>query len=179
MFNFVNLFGKDGKMPLAKWYNQDEYNASFTSSFVLPCGTTDKTTYLISFYESYLMYIDNDNSLKLGDDFTISNTDNWKLRFTALWNHKGTFSILYYIPKLIFKDLKEEETKTTRKEILNISLGKTNAEFISSWEATHSCDYTFKKNYTVNTSLGLIYNQYEKKANTIDFKMSLGLKLLF
>ena len=179
MFNFVNLFGKDGKMPLAKWYNQDEYNASFTSSFVLPCGTTDKTTYLISFYESYLMYIDNDNSLKLGDDFTISNTDNWKLRFTALWNHKGSFSILYYIPKLIFKDLKEEETKITRKEILNISLGKTNAEFISSWEATHSCDYTFKKNYTVNTSLGLIYNQYEKKANTIDFKMSLGLKLLF
>lgn len=179
MFNFVNLFGKNGKMSLTSLYNQDEYNCSFTSSFVLPFGSSDKTSYLISFYESYLMFVDAQNTLKIADDFTMSSTDNWKLRFTLLWNHGGNFSILWYLPKLIIKDLKEEDSKVSRKEIINLSFGKNISEFISSYEISHVCDVTVKKNYTITGSLGLVFNQYETKANTIDFKMSLGAKLLF
>ena len=172
------MFGKEGKLHLFDWFNKDEFTLSLTGSFVLPCGTTEKTNYLFSLYETYLMFINTQNTIKEGFDFTVSDTT-WKLRNTYIWSHEGKFSILYYLPKLIFSDLTEEDMKVTRKEIINLSVGKNTSEFTGSYEITHACDCTFKKNYTVTSSLGLVYTHWETKANSIDLKMSLGFKLVF
>lgn len=177
--SFINLLGKDGKYKLFKFFNQDEFTSSLTSSIKLPFGTNETTTYLFSYYLTYLMYIDNDNILKTGIDFTISDSQNWKTRSTILWNHKGNQTILFYIPKLIFKELKMDETKIQRKEIFNISFGRTQKEFMSSYEISHECELKIKENYTIFSNFGFNYNQFQTKANSLELKLSVGAKLIF
>lgn len=171
-FSFLNMLS-----GTLNNFKQDEYTSNFTIIVKIPVN--EKITFLFSGYENLLLYKDSQNTFRTSADYKISDSSNWQIRLSQVWNHSGKDSIILYIPKLFITDFDSKDKTITRRESFNFAIGQNNNKFAHSYEFIHYCETTIQKKININASLGTTLSFAQDKATSLNLQASIGAKLKF
>ena len=175
-YNFINLFGSKGTLHLFDFFTQDEYLSNITLLLKIP-NNGSKTTFNLSFNESLLLYIDNDNTIKATSSFSISDKQNYQFSFSTLWSHSGKNSILIALPSIFYNKINDMQKKVSRKENFLISFGKQNDITKQEYKYSHGCDVNLNNNIDLSTNLTTAFNYTTDKALSLKIEYYIGAKL--
>lgn len=176
--SFINLLGKNSKINLFPSINQDEYSGFHSVIVKFSSGGTD-FSFLISGYESLLLFIDVQNTWRTAFDYKFSDSDNWQLRLSGVWSHSAKDTVLLMLPALFYKEIDSKEKKISRKESLGFSFGETSGSFTQKYEYQHYCEAALQKNLSINSTIGTTLSHTQEKAVNLNITASLGVKLSF
>lgn len=175
--NAVNIFGKNGCLSFFNWYESDEIISSFSYALKMPYNAD--FLHEGSGYLQILFYIDQENSLKTGIDYSFSDNYLWSVKTTGLWKRNSKINPLVDIILFIFPKINHQNFKTIRKDSITISFINTASNFKQSYEYSHFTDTTFHKNYTLITGLSINYSDTVNKIKSLGLELSVGGKLNF
>ena len=180
-----NIFGKYGSIPIASWFEQDEYLASFTATLKVPRADPGDITQVYTSYLQANFYITKDNVLKNGAEFSFQDLDNYSIKGTIAWKRPGKTSAITALAKLIFKRLRDQEIPITRSDSINCtwrsasSANSSKVKKTHSYEYIHSADFQFAKFFALITEIDLGFTCAFDDICTLTATWSLGGKLNF
>ena len=177
-----NIFGKYGSIPIASWFEQDEYIASFTATLKIPRSDPSDITQVYTSYLQANFYISKDNALKTGAEFSLQDLNNYSIKGTVAWKRISKISPI--TAKAIFKRLRDKDIPIARCDSLNCSWreasglnGKTTKTH--SYEYIHSADFQFAKFFALTTEIDLGFTCAFDEICSATATWSLGGKLNF
>lgn len=174
-----NLLAKNNDKSLFKYYKQDEFNSSLTGLYKFsPDDSLTDSSYLISYYLSYLLYKDQTNTLKTGFDFTMSSTTDWQIRTTCIINYDGKNSILVYLPKLFFKK-ETDQFKVCRSDLINLSFKENSTDIVQTYDIKHNCTVRVNNKFDFTSGLEGIFIHSKNNASSLNILASLGIQIQF
>lgn len=180
-----NIFGKYGSIPIASWFEQDEYLASFTATLKVPRAEPSDITQVYTTYLQANFYITKDNVLKNGAEFSFQDLNNYTIKGTIAWKRPGKTSAISALAKLIFKRLREQEIPIVRSDSINCSwrsASSVNSKVVKqthSYEYIHSAEFQFAKFFALTTEIDLGFTCAFDDICTLTATWSLGGKLNF
>ena len=180
-----NIFGKFGSIPIASWFEQDEYLSSFTATLKSPRSNPGDLTQVYTCYLQANFYLTKDNILKNGVEFTFQDLDNYSIKGTVAWKRPGKSSAISALAKLIFKRLKDQEIPIVRSDSINCSwrsassVNSSKPKKTHSYEYIRSADFQFAKFFALTTELDLGFTCAFDDICTMTASWSLGGKLNF
>ena len=180
-----NIFGKYGSIPIASWFEQDEYLASFTATIKSPRSTPSDITQVYTSYLQANFYVTKDNVLKNGVEFSFQDLQNYTIKGTVAWKRPGKISAISALSKIIFKRLRDKEIPITRRDSINCSwrcasnMNSSKTKKTHSYEYIHSADFHFAKFFALTTEINLGVVCAFDEICTLTAAMSLGGKLNF
>lgn len=180
-----NIFGKYGSIPIAAWFEQDEYLASFTATLKIPRAQPSDITQVYTTYLQANFYITKDNVLKNGAEFSFQDSNNYTIKGTVAWKRPGKTSAILALAKLIFKRLRSQEIPIIRSDSINCSWrssSSVNSRVVRqthSYEYIHSADFQFAKFFALTTEIDLGFTCAFDDICTLTATWSLGGKLNF
>ena len=180
-----NIFGKNGSLPIASWFEQDEYMTSFVAALKFPRSAPQDITQNYSVYAQANFYITKDNVIKNGAELEFQDQNNFSAKATIVWKRPGAASPITAISRLIFKKLRSQEIPIIRSDSINCSWKKSAAANSSSakrshsYEFIHTAEFQFKKFFSLTTEVDLGVTCDFNEIITATATFSLGGKLNF
>ena len=180
-----NIFGKNGSMPIASWFEQDEYLSSFIATLKFPRGNPGDMTQVYTTYFQANFYITKTNILKNGVEFEIQDQNNFRAKGTLSWKRPGKASVITALARLFFKKIRGKEIPITRSDSINCSWKQSSGANSSavqktqSYEFSHGADFEFAKFFTMTTQIDLGLNVAINEICSATATFSLGGKLNF
>ena len=180
-----NVFGKRGSIPIASWFEQDEYLSSFSSALKFPRGNPGDITQLHTAYFQANLYITRDNVLKNGVELEFQDQNNFRAKATISWKRPGKASPISALSRLFFKKLRGQEIPIVRSDSINCSWKRASAADSSSvkrshsYNYIHSADFQFKKFFALTTAVDLGLDCEFENIMTATATFSLGGKINF
>ena len=180
-----NIFGKFGSIPIAKWFEQDEYLSSFVAALKFPRAEPWKIEQSYSAYFQSNFYITKDNVLKTGAELEFQDQNNFSAKATLSWKRPGKASPITAVARLIFKKLRSQEIPIVRSDSVNCSWKRSagaNSSAVKrshSYEYIHTAEFQFKKFFALTTELDLGFVCAIDEIITATASFSLGGKLTF
>ncbi len=156
-----NIFGKYGSIPIASWFEQDEYLSSFSAAIKIPRSNPSDISQVYTTYLQANFYITKDNALKNGVELNFQDKDNYTAKATITWKRPGKASPIRALAKAFFKKARSKEIPITRSDSLNFSWRSASAANTSQAKKTHSYEYIhgadlqFAKFFTLTTEIDL------------------------
>lgn len=179
-----NIFGKYGSIPIASWFEQDEYIASFSATAKIPRSNPSDITQVYTSYLQANFYITKDNALKTGAEFSFQDLNNYSIKGTVSWKRISKISPITALAKAFFKRLRDKDIPIARCDSLNCSwreasgLNGKNTK-THSYEFIHSADFQFAKFFALTTEIDLGFTCAFNEICTATATWSLGGKLNF
>lgn len=180
-----NIFGKYGSIPIASWFEQDEYIASFSAALKSPRDAPSDLTQAYTCYLQANFYIAKDNALKSGAELSFQDADNYTIKGTLAWKRPGKASPISALAKAIFKKMRTQEIPIIRNDSINCSWRSASAVNSSktkrthSYEYIHAADFQFAKFFAMTTEINLGVTCAFDEICAITAAWSLGGKLNF
>ena len=180
-----NIFGKYGSIPIASWFEQDEYLASFTATLKSPRSNPGNLTQVYTCYLQANFYLTKDNILRNGAELSFQDADNYSIKGTVAWKRPGKTSPISALAKLIFKRLRDQEIPIVRSDSINCSwrsassVNSSKPKKTHSYEYIHSADFQFAKFFALTTELDLGFTCAFDDICSMTASWSLGGKLNF
>ena len=180
-----NIFGKNGSMPIASWFEQDEYLTSFIATLKFPRGNPSDISQVYTTYFQANFYITKSNILKNGVEFEIQDQNNFRAKGTISWKRPGKASVITALSRLFFKKLRGKEIPITRSDSVNCSWKQSSGANSSAvqktqtYEFSHGADFQFAKYFTMTTQIDLGLNVAINEICSATASFSLGGKLNF
>lgn len=180
-----NIFGKNGSMPIASWFEQDEYLTSFIATLKFPRGNPSDISQVYTTYFQANFYITKSNILKNGVEFEIQDQNNFRAKGTISWKRPGKASVITALSRLFFKKLRGKEIPITRSDSVNCSWKQSSGSNSSAvqktqtYEFSHGADFQFAKYFTMTTQIDLGLNVAINEICSATASFSLGGKLNF
>lgn len=180
-----NIFGKYGSIPIASWFEQDEYLASFTATLKSPRSNPSDLTQVYTCYLQANFYIAKDNILKNGAEFSFQDLDNYSIKGTVAWKRPGKASPITALAKLIFKRLRDQSIPIIRSDSINCSwrssssVNSSKVKKVHSYEYIHGADFQFAKFFAMTTEINLGFTCAFDDICALTASWSLGGKLNF
>lgn len=174
----VNIFGKQSKLKIFKFYNTDEYLSSITTIVKIPSETPENTTFGIAAYSQSIFYLTNTDTLKQGLNFSIDTDSNWNFNSLTTWNHSATTSPLQMLLKLI-PDKNNSKMKISEKENLNILIQKTSSNFKQIYSFDHKDEVDFLKYYSAAIATGASFTSNSNSSDLLNFTLTISGKMEF
>ena len=176
----LNLFGLTGSIPLATWFQQDEYATSFSATVKIPRNAPSQYSVLLAGYVQANFFVSADNSFKTGVEGTFEDRNNWSGKVTAAWKRLSASSPLISAVTFVRPQLDVSKTKLTRTDSMNLSASRTKSS--TATEATqkyaaeynHALDIAVNQFITINTLVGASYACTWDKVATITAVLTLG-----
>lgn len=180
-----NIFGERGSLPIASWFEQDEYLSSFIVTLKFPRENPSAITQVYTSYLQANFYITKENILKNGVEFEIQDENNFKVKGTVAWKRPGKASPVTALARLIFKKIRGKEIPIIRSDSINCSWAQSStsnssaAKKTQSYEYIHSADFQFAKYFALTTEINLGLNIAVDDICTATAAFSIGGKLNF
>lgn len=180
-----NIFGKYGSIPIASWFEQDEYLSSFIAALKFPRSAPWDLSQSYSVYFQANFYLTKDNILKNGAELEFQDQNNFTAKATIAWKRPGKASPITALANLFFKKLRSQEIPITRSDSVNCSWKRSAASNASaakrshSYEYIHSAEFQFKKFFALTTEVDLGLTCAIDDIITATATFSLGGKLNF
>ncbi len=180
-----NVFGKNGSLPIARWFEQDEYLSSFSAALKF---ARDNPSEITQTYDSYFQanfYITKDNVLKAGAEFQLQDMNNYAVKTTLSWKRPGKASPITALSRFAIKKLRGKDIPITRSDSINCSWKKSSSSSSSakketrSYEYIHSAAFQFLSFFALTTELNLGLLCDVGELYTLTATLSLGGKLTF
>jgi len=178
--NAINCFGNKSQLKLFDWYEHEEVQSSLTGIVKIPYGQADAITFQTTLYNQILFYITDKTTLQTAVDFSIETNLDWSVRSTFIWQRPGTTTFIIPLVMLI-KPIQEANPnwKITRKDTLNIQIGRKELINNQLYEAYHNVDINFFEYYTITAGVGLDFNYIQNSKDTLSLKFTIGGKMEF
>jgi len=182
-YTALNIFGRNGTLPLFSVFANDEYNSSFSTAIKIPRQTPGNFTYLLSGYIQATFYFSTNNYLKNGLESTLGGKHDWKTKYTLIWKRPAENSLAKGLVSIFSKKKAENILKITKTDSMNISLSC--ASSTSAITRKYSVDYIHatetqvSKFISLNTDLGLNYYALWEKSATLSASATLGATIKF
>ncbi len=180
-----NIFGKHGSIPIAKWFEQDEYLSSFIAALKFPRSNPTDISQTYTTYLQANFYITKDNVLKNGAELEFQDQNNFTAKATITWKRPGKTSPITALTRLFFKRFRGKEIPITRSDSINCSWKRSSSSNSSkvqrsqSYEIIHGADFQFAKFFAMTTEIDLGLNCAINDICTATATFSLGGKLSF
>lgn len=179
-YTALNVFGIAGMIPLATWFQQDEYAASLSAALKIPRAHPSALSVLVTGYAQANFFVTATHSYKTGVEGSFENVDNWSAKATAIWKRRAERSPVLSAITLFRPAYDAASAKLTRTDSLNLSASRSKATTATKAtqkygaEYTHALDFAVTKYVTINTLVGASYACTWDKIITISGTMSLG-----
>ncbi len=179
-YNALNIFGVTGVIPVATWFEQDEYAASLSGSLKLPRRSPENYTILLTGYVQANFFLTKENSIKTGLEGSFENRDNWSGKITAIWKRLSSYSPLVSVYTIFRPSYDKSKAKLTRTDSLNLGASRTKSSLAESatqkYSAAynHGLDIAINRFVTLNTLVGASYACTWDKIVTVTALLTLG-----
>ena len=179
-YSALNVFGIEGLIPLATWFNQDKYAASFSATVKIPHNSAKNVSMLYTGYVQANFFVTATNSFKTGFEGSIEDKDNWNCKATVIWKRLSSRSLVTSAIELIRPNYDQSESKLSRTDSLNLATSRsfsssaTEATQKFSAEYAHDLDISVNKYVTLNTGIGGSYACTWNKIITVTATLTLG-----
>jgi len=187
VYTSFNIFGRNGSLPIAKWFIDDEYISSFT--YILKKSRTEDNLFkqIFSCYTQANLYITKTDVLKSGIEFQIEDEHNWEGKGSVVWKRQGKFSPLLQIAKIFSKKLDTSKVPLIRTDSFNCTFSESSSSTSTkytirnyqSYELIHKLDMQVSKYASVNTSIAGSYSCVKDSICTLSFILGIGGRLEF
>lgn len=180
-----NIFGKNGSIPIASWFEQDEYLSSFTATIKIPRDNPNDVTQVYTTYLQANFYVTKDNVLKTGAEFSFQDLNNYSIKGTIAWKRLGKTSPISALARVMFKRFREQEIPILRSDSINCSwrsasgVNSSKPKKTHSYEYIHSADFQFAKFFALTTEVDLGFSCSFDEICVLTATFSLGGKLNF
>ena len=181
--NALNIFGRRGSLPIFNFFANDEYNSSLTAGFKIPRNEAYDFSFLISGYFQATFYFTSSTYLKQGFEASLEGSENWKLKYTAVWKRQASSSLIKGVIS-IFKNPDDlQDLKITKSDSFNAmtSSARTSSALTRIYDLaySHETETALTKYISLNTALGSSYYANWGKSAKVSAWASLGASIKF
>ncbi len=177
----LNMFGKNGRLSLFTWFNQDELYTSFSGIVKVPLDIPENTSYQLSCYLQELFYITSKAYITSALEVSFETDKAWLTRGTFIYTRPSKDCLFYALTRLFKPTLSTDKVSVARKDSLNLELASSDNTFKQKYEYKHSADFTLLQYFTITTGLGLSYTRSHGTISTNIFAIdaTIGAKAEF
>ena len=167
-FYALNVFGKKSALRFFNFFEQDEYTTSLTVTMKIPKNNPNACSFLLSLYQQDSFYIQQNETLKAGFEFSFEDKDNLSAKTTFIYKRLGKNSFLESAIQYFSKNYVKGSKNLSRTDSFNFShtrsSSSTNKSITKKYDFSYShlLDIRINQYAELNTNLGFSY------ANTID-----------
>ncbi|MBR1404539.1 MAG: DNA polymerase IV [Treponema sp.] len=185
-YTALNIFGRNGTLPLFSFFESDEYASSLTAAVKLPRETPSNYTYLVSGYVQATFYFTSQNYLKNGFEGSVEGKEDWKTKYTLVWKRNARTSLAKGIVTIFSAEKAENIAKITKTDSLNFSAsssspasstGKPTRKYTVAY--THETETQVTKYVSINTDVGASYYANWGKIATLTATATIGATVRF
>lgn len=185
-YTAIDIFCKNGSIPILQWCEGDEYNLSLQSTLKIPRGDSQNIKQLYSAYFQGNFYKNNSDIFRTAFQFTFQDTSNWNGKFTFLYRRQSNFSPIISIIKLFSENAIISGIKIYRTNSLNFnaystqgtSSNSTKTQY-QSFDFSHLLELQLNKQISINGNIAAIFSHTNDKTFTLGYELGLGAKLSF
>ena len=184
-YNALNIFGLTGVIPVASWFEQDEYAASFSGVVKIPRTAPENYSLLLTGYIQASFFVTKENSIKTGLEGSFENRDNWSAKVTAIWKRLSYSSPLVSAYMLFRPNYDKSRARLTRTDSMNLGASRSKTSLAESavqkYSAAynHALDIAINRFITLNTVTGASYACTWDKIVTVTALLTLGATIKF
>lgn len=185
-FTAIDIFCKNGSVPIFNWCKADEYNLSFQSSLKFPRNDLKNAKQLYSTYAQANFYKNDFDILQTALQFTFQDKTNWSGKMTLLYKRESETTPILSIIKLFNKKINTNDIKISRTNSLNFNTYSsqgtlTTSKQISyqSIEISHLLELMIKKEVSINGSISGIFTHTKNQSCSLGYELGIGAKLNF
>ena len=126
-YTALNVFGITGSIPLATWFQQDEYAASLTAALKIPRHAPRNISMLYTGYVQANFFVSASHAWKTGVEGSFEDADNWSGKLTAVWKRLSARSPVVSAIALFRPSYRPDPSALTRTDSVNIGASRTKA----------------------------------------------------
>lgn len=185
-YTAVNIFSKDGNLPLLKWCESDEYNMSLQAVLKIPRNEPENLKQVYNVFVQANFYKTMEDVLRTGMQFSFQDKNNWSAKASVVYNRRSHFSPVLEIGKLFKRDFDYSNLKITRTDSIDINLSSsladsTNAKLrqYQSLDVNHEVGFYILKQFALTANLGLQFAHTRDEIFNLGFTAGLGGKFNF
>lgn len=179
----LNIFGRNGPIPLFSFFSNDEYNSSLSAALKIPRREAENYSYLVSGYFQATFYFSEKNYLKNGFEGSVEGKDDWKAKYTLVWKRDSKSSLGKGLVSIFSEKMAGQTKRITKTDSLNLGASKVSGTSSSTKkykiDYMHETETQVSKYVSLNTDLGLGYNTTWGKIAIITATTTLGATIRF
>ncbi|MBQ4379318.1 MAG: DNA polymerase IV [Treponema sp.] len=183
----LNIFGRNGNLPVFSFFETDEYNSSLSAAVKIPRNAPSSFSFLVSGYFQSSLYFTDTDSLKQGIEGSFEGSNDWKAKYTLVWRRNSKSSLAKGILSFFNENLSQKVIRITKSDSLNASASSSTSSSSSSSKSTkkYALDYTrstetqVSKYVSLNTEAGLSYSATWDKTANLSATASIGATIKF
>lgn len=179
----LNIFGRNGSLPILSIFESDEYNSSLSAAVKVPRTEPGDYSYLVSGYFQATFFFTEKNYVKSGFEGSLEGKDDWKAKCTLVWKREAKSSLARGLVSIFSEKAAGGTKKITKTDSLNMAAAKTSST--SSMTKKYSIDYMHEtetqvsKFVSLNTDFGLGYSATWDKIALLSATATLGATIRF
>ncbi|MCR5724717.1 MAG: DNA polymerase IV [Treponema sp.] len=183
-YTALNIFGRAGTVPIARWFKQDEYSAQGSATLKIPRKQAYNLSMLYSAYLQAAFFVNRDTTFKSGLEGSWETAADWSGKMTFVWKRKGSVSPMLGLIAVFRKDY-GSKAKLTRTDSINLSASSTQPStekspvLSYSGNLNHQLDIAVTEMITVSSSLGGGYTCTQGKSMILQATASIGAAIRF
>ena len=182
-YTALNIFGKNGTIPVFSFFSKDEYASSLTATLKIPRASPSSLSYILSGYLQATFYFTQTNYLKNGFEGSYEGENDWKAKYTLVCKREGKSSLARGLVSIFSEEFAKNTKKITKTDSLNASAsqssGTTKVTKKYSLAYTHGTETQVTKYVSLNTEAGLSYYANWGKIATLTATATIGATVKF
>ena len=182
-YTALNIFGKNGTLPIFSFFSNDEYNSSFSGAVKIPRENPSKYSYILSGYVQATFYFSEKNYLKNGLEGSIEGKENWKAKYTLVWKRNARTSLARGIVSIFSEEKAKKVIRITKTDSLNTSAscasGTNSLTRKYAIAYIHETETQITKFVSINTAVGAEYWANWQKIATLTANATIGATVRF
>lgn len=182
-YNALNIFGKNGTIPLFSFFSNDEYISSLSLTMKIPRESPAAISYLLSGYLQSTFYFTQSNYLKSGFEGSIEGREDWKAKYTLVWKRPAKSSLAKGIVSLFKESISEKVSKITKSDSLNLSAScaSSSSSLTRKYSIAyiHATETQVTKYISINTDVGASYWANWGKSALLSASATIGATIRF
>ncbi|MCR5290758.1 MAG: DNA polymerase IV [Treponema sp.] len=187
LFTAFNVFGTSGSLPIATWFEQDEYTTSFSVTTKVPRTKPEEYSIVYTGYTQTIFYVTDTNTLRTGLELSWENTHDWSTKGTLQWKRRSYISPITGIIVLFKPQYDDSGVILTRTDSFNCSFSQQDASTTTtekiikrqSYSINHQLNAKMNKYLTISSSLAESFISMWKYYNYLSLSATIGVKLEF
>ncbi|MBQ9205111.1 MAG: DNA polymerase IV [Treponema sp.] len=180
-YTALNIFGKNGTIPLFSSFSHDEYASSLTAAVKIPREAPSQWSFILSGYVQATFYFTSQNYLKNGFEGSLEGSEDWKAKYTLIWKRNAEHSLTKGIVGIFSSEKAGHISKITKTDSLNAiarcaSPSSSSASPTRKYNLayTHATETQATKYISINTDFGLAYYANWGKIATLTATATIG-----
>lgn len=182
-YNALNIFGKNGNLPVFSFFSSDEYISSFSAIAKIPRPNPEAISFIFSGYIQTTIYFSQSDYIKAGLEGSIEGKEDWKAKYTLVWKRPASSSLAKGIITLFKPDAGEKISRITKSDSLNIATSCTSSSSAItrkySFAYSHETETQVAKYLSINTGSSLGYSATWEKSAILSASATIGATIKF